>query len=529
MFRVSVLHLIALFACLVAVVSAQEAGQSTGQYNAERQVPGPAVLQNRQYSAQNYVGGNYDLPPQSPANNRQQLKITRLTQFPLSVAISQAKLGLLNSVELVYSMDCGQNWYSYQHLPPKETTTFEFNVPQDGEYWFVFRAILKTGKVEQIDPAPAARVLVDTVPPKMTLDARRNPSGEVIVEWTVEDAALKNTPPTVSLSYDSNPTRMTLAADPKNVKRDGNCETGHVAFWPLHDAEVVEIRCEQEDAADNKEIQTKRLVLKPSQNGNTSETAMPPAVDDTTTAVQPVPDITVAPPRPVVMNNTPDTQEVTATGETPTVVASSDTLTDLLNAMGEMTPSAVEADVTQRYGDNYGNDAATSATQPSVPAPSALSAVPPTQYVPTTSPATAVNQTAAPPRLLEQNAGSDAAVSSETASFPGKIVFVSLGQYDDPQFNRQQYIIVRWMPGGTQFADSKVDMYRSETKHGPWRPIVFDLKNTGEHYWPVSAADQMPYYLRVDLRSTQGAYTDFTVHTISLPLSLHSAPSSNAP
>ena len=82
------------------------------------------------------------------------------------------------------------------------------------------------------------------------------------------------------------------------------------------------------------------------------------------------------------------------------------------------------------------------------------------------------------------------------------------------------------MPGGTPFAESKVDLYRSETKYGPWRPIAFDLKNTGQHYWPVSVADQMPFYLRVEMRTTQGAFTDFTVQPIALPLSLNTPPPS---
>jgi hypothetical protein len=112
-------------------------------------------------------------------------------------------------------------------------------------------------------------------------------------------------------------------------------------------------------------------------------------------------------------------------------------------------------------------------------------------------------------------------VTTETPPFPGKITIVSDGLLRR-EFDEQRCIIVRWMSGDTPYTDSKVDLYRSETKHGPWRPIALDLNNTGEHFWLVSAADLMPFYLRVDLRSSQGLFTDFTLQTIALPLNLYS-------
>ncbi len=565
MLRIFVSTLIAMLACLVTMAEAQDgwrtgqpslliaqSGQIAGQ-NVQPsiglgQVPGPAAMQNGQNPAQ-YTAGSYDLPPQTKPNTQQQLAITRLTQFPLPFSISAANREKLNSVELVYSLDRGQNWYSYQSLPPSETK-FDFNVPEDGEYWFVFRAQLKSGEVKQLGATPAARVLVDTVPPKLSLGARRNASGEVTIEWTVEDVALKNGHPTISLSYDGNISWMTLATDVKNVKREGNRETGQVAFWPRHEAEAVEIRCEVEDAAENKEIQTTRLVLKASPNETAAATStLTPMTDNASTgetiAVQPAQDVSVVPPRPMLTHRvshsvsaTDDTNSPTPTvsDEKQSIVAQStpapqpltaapdNTLVDLLKTMGDSAPSAVSADVTRRYADNATVPGGTGSTQPpagtlpaNTPPPAMLSNVPPARYVPAnanTPGNPSPNDTStAPPPLGSQPSGTPV-VSQETTPFPGKISLVSLGE-----FGEQKCIIVRWLPGGTPFAESKVDLYRSETRHGPWRPIAFDLKNSGEHYWLVSAADKMPFYLRVDLRSTQGLFTDFTVQTISLPLS----------
>jgi len=488
--------------------------------------------------AQSYSGGNYDWPPQPqgntppfqgntppPQGNTPPLKITRLTQFPLPFKITQANLDTLTSLELVYSVDRGQNWYHYQHLPPTEITTFEFNVPEDGEYWFVCLAVLKTGEIRQIGATPAARVLVDTVPPKLTVNARRNSSGEVIIVWTAEDAALKNVPPSISLSYDANATWMTLAIDPiKNVRReDDNRETGSVTFWPRHEAEAVEIRCELEDAAENREIQTTRLILKPSP---TEATLVPirPVVDETTSLVgQQDADETVLPPKPLVSN-----KPLLASGQlvdrTAASASASDLLlADLLKTLGSEVPSVVAAEVTQPYAGEF-SAASGDAPAASGDAPQDRQDIANTTGIADTAPG------------IADTAPAVSGAAPVTPAFPGKITLVSKGHYDD-----KPCIIVRWMTGEESFADAsagvslsnadgntptrdecKVDLYRSETKYGPWRPIAFDLKNTGEHFWLIGAADQMPFFLRVDLRSPEGLYTDFTVHSIVLPLSLKS-------
>ena len=549
MSRIFLIALIATFACLATKALAQEGWRTrqpaipvqSGQFmksdpiNGARQVlPDSAAMQHFPNHGQYYSAGNDNLPPQANKANNQWFTVTRKTQFPLEFAISPEKKTQLRAVELLYSMNRGQNYYSYQTIPVTETK-FVFNAPEDAEYWFVFRAIDKNGEVKEMGARPAARVLVDTVPPKMTLNAHRNPSGEVIVEWTLEDTALKDTPPTVSLSYDSNATSMTLAVDPKNVKREGNRETGYVAFWPLHDAEAVDIRCEQEDAADNKEIQTTQLVLKPSRNGNASEVAMMSATDgDTTTTVQPVPDMPVSPPPPVVLQNTRSSHdtmprhEINPLATRQPMVASDDPLAGMLATLSGAAPSAVSADVMQPYADNFDNTGATGSPQLSAPAPSLLSTVPAPQFLPgntlnntsiTVTPGTNAPQLTGP--NVDPNAASGVVVTTETEAFPGKITGVSLGHDENQPLVTSQFIIVRWMPGGTPFTESKVDFYRSETKYGPWRPIAFDLKNTGQHYWPVSVVDQMPFYLRVDMRTTQGAFTDFTVQPIALPLSLN--------
>ena len=503
-----------------------------------------------------YPNGNYDLTPRAANQTVNSIAnlptFMRLPQFEIPFRVSSANQQKYVSIELIYTMDRGQTWFSYESVTP-DKEKFDFNAPEDGEYWFAFRAVDKAGEIRQVGPLPAGRVIVDTQPPQLTFEARRNESGEVNIEWSAKDVALKNVLPEISLSYDSNITWERLAVNPKNIIRNAGQETGRVTFWPRHSADAVEIRCELEDAAGNKEIQTTRLVLKAGSGTTAGEHSANNLTDDSANTsetdgpnVPPVTDISVPPPRPVVSHRpiVPETiptqsvgtvepvqnfaQDTEKTTTATSLMAASPTtqesqLLALLQNMGGTPPAAVSADVTGRYAGRHVADGAPSnaavdtqsnasesvSANTAANMPGMLSDIPAPQFVPGNTQGSisgGTNATAAPPVEAQKDAREE--------TFPGKISLVSLGKYGE-----QDCIIVRWLPGDETLADSKIDLYRSSTRHGPWRAIAFDLKNNGQHYWLVSAEDKMPFYLRVDLRSRQGLFTDFTTHTIATPLS----------
>ena len=530
-----------------------------------------------------YSSGNYDLPAQA-ANS---IKSTRQTQFDIPFEISAANQSKYASIELIYSMDRGQTWYNYESVAT-DKKAFAFNAPEDAEYWFAFRAALKTGEIQQVGRVPAAQIIVDTCPPQLTLEARRNASGEANIAWSAEDVALKNTLPEISLSYDSNITWERLAVNPKSVTREGNRVAGLIVFWPRHSAEAVDIRCELEDAAGNKEIQTTRLILKQPADIAVADSDATPATASNivggkttfatsgTSDLYAMGDMPVTPPRPVVSqkpiaheqhatsmptlgnavptpempvaeNSVTGTLAVTTsddatieTAETvepvPNLAAGAETLSenvdtqllDLLRNMGGTPPSAISADVARPYADNrispqFGNVSSSTAQNEQANLPGVLSNVPPARFVPTNNTAGRAHlpQSATQAQTIGANAQAsegtnEQAVRQNTTdeAFPGKISLVSLGK-----FGEEDCIIVGWLPGDATFADGKIDLYRSNTRYGPWRAIAFDLQNTGSHYWLISAEDKMPFYLRVDLRSRQGLFTGFTTRAIVTPLS----------
>ncbi|MCL2347507.1 MAG: hypothetical protein FWC50_04520 [Planctomycetaceae bacterium] len=526
----------------------------------------------------------------------EQAKVTRQTQFAIPFQLGEeTKRKPPAEIELVYSIDQGTHWYSYQKVPP-DKKTFDFSAPSDGEYWFVFRTVGQNGEIKQVgESVPALKIVVDTEPPKLVLEASRGNSGEIIVKWSANDDHLKKATADISISYDDNISWMTLAVDPKNIMRDGTHESGFVPFWPKHEASTVNIRCELEDIAGNREIQTTRFALNKNveipnpASSNSSDTKPASNFDgyssQATSPQATLPEVLpVAPPRPMTHEKTPLLQNIPVTPTTslslaaaspiaavpepsvastaaasavfdapktsdlpvnappgntqPAIIPTTNfvvpgspanqpvnrqanpptnptagsttnsmSLDSLLTMFGEA-PQATAANAMPRYSENAGVTNANMTTVPQVPQmqETAVAPTPTTPQAETSQADAATNGKTQTPGIQTSEA------LPPEAPFPGKIGLVSLGS-----LNNQPYLIVQWLAGDKNFATSKADIYRSQTKNGPWMPVAFDLANSGEYHWSATEIDRTPFFLRIDLRTPNGLYTDFTNRLIAVP------------
>lgn len=90
-------------------------------------------------------------------------------------------------VQLYVSSNRGAAWQLYGKTQPAKGF-FVVRAAADGEYWFLVRTLDRSGQVYPSGPyAPELIVLVDTIPPKVQLDARRGPTGEVVVHWQIDE------------------------------------------------------------------------------------------------------------------------------------------------------------------------------------------------------------------------------------------------------------------------------------------------------------------------------------------------------
>ncbi len=93
-------------------------------------------------------------------------------------------------VRLYGSTDSGGTWAIVGRVDPRQKS-FTFRAPHDGEYWFVIRTVDRAGKVRPENArGPELRVIVDTLPPRLELNATRLADGEVNIHWTGVDPLL---------------------------------------------------------------------------------------------------------------------------------------------------------------------------------------------------------------------------------------------------------------------------------------------------------------------------------------------------
>jgi hypothetical protein len=157
-------------------------------------------------------------------------------------------------VQLYVSGDRGARWDLYKKLPPTQQR-FLFRAGCDGEYWFCVRTVDRSGRVSPQGPyTPGLRVIVDTTPPKLQLEARRGEGGQIAVRWQVDEANLK--PESLSIQYRAG--RMApwqpVAVARNDIRTAGAQHTGELTWLaPAGDA-ALEIRGEAADRAGNPSI-----------------------------------------------------------------------------------------------------------------------------------------------------------------------------------------------------------------------------------------------------------------------------------
>ena len=187
--------------------------------------------------------------------------------IPFEIKVNDSS-ELPTEVELTYSTDQGMNWFPYGRVQP-DKKQFLFKSPSDGEYWFIFKTYGQDGLVKETRRrGPMLRVLVDTTPPKLTLAAEQKSTGEIVIQWSVEDANLARKSPQLQIAYsvpDQKSNYLTnwkpVAVDPLKVQTEESKHKGELVVWPERNAVSFEIQAEISDAAGNREMQSRTVSL----------------------------------------------------------------------------------------------------------------------------------------------------------------------------------------------------------------------------------------------------------------------------
>ncbi len=122
--------------------------------------------------------------------------------FRIPFQTSQPNDRRLREVQLFVSTDQGRTWRLSANAAPEQGFFQQFTAPQDGLYWFAVRTIDLQGRSYPATDAElraGLKVLVDTVPPVVFLEALPPREGSVGVKWDVRDDNLE--PATIHLEY----------------------------------------------------------------------------------------------------------------------------------------------------------------------------------------------------------------------------------------------------------------------------------------------------------------------------------------
>jgi hypothetical protein len=129
---------------------------------------------------------------QSPAEAPAPKKVyTQKTNFKLPIRIDDRDRGNIQEVRLYVKMGANGQWQPTA-IPPSQSA-FNYQAPQDGEYWFSVTTVDRLGRQTPVDvnsEPPKLIVIVDTKPPELVVRKMTAVSGDVYLQCEVQDANL---------------------------------------------------------------------------------------------------------------------------------------------------------------------------------------------------------------------------------------------------------------------------------------------------------------------------------------------------
>jgi hypothetical protein len=131
-------------------------------------------------------------PAAQPGSTKAPLVPSKQRAFRIPFNIDPADRPRYKQVQLWVSSDGGGRWDKVDTTTP-DRPSFTFRAPRDGEFWFAVRTVDTKGRLfpaDDVDVEPNMKVLVDTVPPQVRLDALPRRGSIASVRWEVIDDRL---------------------------------------------------------------------------------------------------------------------------------------------------------------------------------------------------------------------------------------------------------------------------------------------------------------------------------------------------
>ena len=167
--------------------------------------------------------------------------------FRIPITVDPKHRAQMKEVRLYVSTDSGATWDLAGRMEPDEPS-FTFKAPRDGEYWFAVRTVdLQNRPYPAGERAtePMLRVVVDTKPPTIDLQALSRVGTRAAVRWEMQDEADNLAPETLTLQY-----QLAGAADFASVPIRRAARIGQES-WDTARSDRMKVRATVRDKAGN--------------------------------------------------------------------------------------------------------------------------------------------------------------------------------------------------------------------------------------------------------------------------------------
>jgi len=403
-------------------------------------------------------------------------------------------------VQLYASADRGSTWHAYSKADPARQH-FLFRAGRDGEYWFQVRTLDKAGRLRpEQGNVPGLRVIVDTSPPQLQVEAQRGPAGQIVTRWQVRDNAMK--PDGLALQYRASPAEpwQTVALGPQNWRIDGDVQTGEVTWWLQTPAPQLQIRAEVTDLAGNPAVSHAQIHL----SGEQAVRPDAPSVSSDPAAPWRQNSPVGAGIQPPIANRYEPPQssrsEVEPAGERPRMVNSR--LFELqydVDSVGTSGIARVELFGTRDGGRSWRSYALDEDNRSPL-----LVTVDEEGYYGF--------------RIVVTNGAGAGGRPPQNGDPPEIVVGVDLTrpiveitgvqQGSGPEAGK---LIIAWKAEDKMLAPRPVSLLFSETPGGPWTTLAAGLENTGRYAWALDARLPPRIYLRLEVRDESGNVGEFEI------------------
>ncbi|MDR2117024.1 MAG: hypothetical protein LBP87_11660 [Planctomycetaceae bacterium] len=473
----------------------------------------------------------------------------------------------IKEVELLYSQNRGVHWRSFDRKP-LENGKFGFKTETDGEYWFAFRTITLSGVIKQSSTNTPIRVLIDTTPPKLSLEIKQLDSGEVFVVWKAEDQHFQMKRPDFSVSNsigskngsDDNLKKnwTLLNIDARNIRVMDSGLEGSFRFLPENGVSQLELRASIQDFVGNRVEKTSSVTIKPVQHEKMPQPNTP--------VIRVIPENTAIPktnsisliPQPLTPPKPVRTKQSTKNSS----LQKSDTEnSEMIENLSEKNKNETKESDTNKKDTNKNDTNKKDMNKKDIPIPILISPdgkvaeksqqikdevisnesdkmteellanmgtffegglpVEITKTVPKTSATInsatidSANTRSVVGRFdIERSVIGQPVTPSTESRLPvaGSITGISLNNT-----STQPQIIVKWNVGDVPWQESQIDILRGSSEQGPWQPIAINLRNNGEYWWFLTSLDLNPFFIMVRIRNIyNGTTSDITQSPIKI-------------